>query len=214
MILLPLPELLLIAGACAAAPVTLYFWKRSPPKTTRVSPDPRGSDRRSFELERNGGGVSMFDKLNRIFGPGAGPTEAPPPVPAPAAPVAFDFEDERIPSAARVNIRRILACIEEVGKAMEREQVPGFSRIDMEQMRDIHLPKLARSYIDIPAGYRSEIFRKTGKSASFILLESLDKMQAKMDEILKNLAQSDLDAFTENAQFIGQRYADEDNPFR
>ncbi|MEO7688521.1 MAG: hypothetical protein ABIS51_04485 [Sphingomonas sp.] len=156
----------------------------------------------------------MFDKLNRIFGPAAAAPSAAPPLPAPAVPVGFDFEDERVPDAARIKIRRILACIEEVGKAMEREQVPGFSRIDMEQMRDVHLPKLARSYIDIPAGYRSEIFRKTGKSASFILLESLDKMQAKMDEILKNLAQSDLDAFTENAQFIGQRYADEDNPFR
>ncbi len=159
----------------------------------------------------------MFDKLNRIFGPAANPAgspaSAPPPAASPPA-VHFDFEDERIPDAARVKIRRILACIEEVGKAMEREQVPGFSRIDMEQMRDIHLPKLAKSYIDIPTGYRSEIFRKTGKSASFILLESLDKMQAKMDEILKNLAQNDIDAFTENTQFIGQRYADDDNPFQ
>lgn len=159
--------------------------------------------------------MSMFDRLNRLFGASASPAEAPPPAPSsPADPVGFDFEDERIPDAARIKMRRVLACIEEVDKAMLREQVPGFSRIDMEQMRDIHLPKLAKSYIDIPPNYRGEIFRKTGKSASFILLESLDKMQLKMDEILKNLAQSDIDAFTQNAQFIGQRYADEDNPFR
>lgn len=166
--------------------------------------------------------MGISDWLARTFGPPAfhdgpagptPPTARPTPAPASAASGTFDLEDERIPEAARVKIRRILACIDEVGQAMQREQVPGFSRLDMEQMRDIHLPKLARSYIDIPHDYRSEIFRKTGKSASFILLESLDKMQAKMDEILKNLAQSDIEAFTQNAQFIGQRYADEGNPF-
>lgn len=82
----------------------------------------------------------------------------------------------------------------------------------MEQMRDLHLPKLIKSYVDIPAEHRSEIFRTTGKSASFILNESLDKMQAKVDEILRNLAQKDLDAFSNNIKFIGQRYSDDD-PF-
>lgn len=202
--------LLLIAGVGAAAPLTLYFWRRSQPKANGGNGGPPSG------WERKGGSaVSMFDRLNRIFGASGSPAEAAHPAPpAPVAPVKFDFEDERVPDAARIKMRRILACIEEVDKAMSREQVPGFSRIDMEQMRDIHLPKLAKSYIDIPSDYRSEIFRKTGKSASFILLESLDKMQLKMDEILKNLAQSDIDAFTQNAQFIGQRYADEDNPFR
>ncbi len=54
----------------------------------------------------------------------------------------------------------------------------------------------------------------TTDDTSFILNESLDKMQGKIDDILRNLAQHDIDAFTNNTQFIGQRYADEDNPFR
>ena len=166
-----------------------------------------------MQRRRTGGWtVNMFDRLNRFFAPPSAPSETPS---APVPPIpAFDFEDDRLPDGARVKIRRILACLDEAAGAIQREQVPGFTRIDMEQMRDIHLPKLARSYIEIPAGYRGEIFRRTGRSASFILLESLDQMQAKMDEILKNLAQSDIDAFTENAQFIGQRYGDDDNPFR
>lgn len=158
----------------------------------------------------------MFDRLSRLFAPASKPSETLPTllgVPTPT-PVAFDFEDDRLPDGARVKIRRILACLDEAAGAIQREQVPGFTRVDMEQMREIHLPKLARSYIEIPASYRGDIFRRTGRSASFILMESLDQMQTKMDDILKNLAQSDIDAFTENVQFIGQRYGDEDNPFR
>ena len=156
--------------------------------------------------------MSIIDRIGRMLAgaPPAPPPQSPTP---PAPPPAIDYEDERIPESARDRIRRILACIAEVDKAMLREQVPGFSRIDMEQMRDVHMPKLVKSYIDIPADHRSEIFRKTGKSASFILNESLDKMQARIDEILKNLAQHDIDAFSNNTQFIGERYADEENPF-
>ena len=169
-------------------------------------------------MTEEGKDVSVVDKLGRMIrgvahrsDAAAEPESRNSPAPPPAA---FDYEDKRVPASARERIRRIQACIEGVDKAMAREQVPGFSRIDMEQMRDIHLPKLVQSYIDIPAEHRSEIFRKTGKSASFVLNESLDKMQARVDEILKNLAQQDIDAFTDNARFIGQRYADEGNPFK
>ena len=95
---------------------------------------------------------------------------------------------------------------------MAREQIPGFTRVDVDQLREQHLPKLVKSYIDIPPAHRSEIFRKSGKSASYILNDSLDQMQHKIDEILRNLAQHDLDAFTNNTRFIGERYASND-PF-
>ncbi|WP_240700580.1 hypothetical protein [Sphingobium sp. MP9-4] len=169
--------------------------------------------RRELEAE-----LSIFDKLNRaLFGaqnsPSTKPTNAISAAATPLPPAIIDYEDERVPGPAKDRIRRIHACLQQVEAAMERETIPGFSRVDVEQMRSHHLPKLVKSYIDIPALHRSEIFRKTGKSASFILNESLDKMQSRIDEILRNLAQHDIDAFTQNTQFIGQRYADEDNPF-
>lgn len=158
--------------------------------------------------------MSIIDRLTRLLGASASARDpeasAPPSV---LQPVDVDYEDVRVPDTARAHVRRILACLLEVEAAMTREQVPGFSRIDLEQMRDHHLPKLIKSYIDIPSAHRSEIFRKTGKSASFILNESLDKMQARVDEIMKNLAQHDIDAFTNNIQFIGQRYKDDHDPF-
>ena len=153
--------------------------------------------------------------LSRIAKAIAGETASPvPPVPAPPAvpPIEFDYEDDRIPTGAKEKVRRILACLKEVDALMEREQAPGSTQTDIRQMREQHLPKLVRSYIDIPPAHRSEIFRKTGKSASFVLEDSLDQMQAKIDEIMRNLAQHDLDAFTDNTRFIKERYTSS-NPF-
>ncbi len=159
--------------------------------------------------------MSIFERLARLFGSDAAPASAAP-GPPPSAPVtapAFDYTDDRIPPTAQASAARILASIDAVEKAMDRESIPSFSRVDTNQMRDVHLPKLIQSYIDIPADHRSEIFRKTGRSASFLLDQSLATMQNRVDEILRNLAQHDIDAFTNNTQFIGQRYADDDNPF-
>ncbi|NCP15297.1 MAG: hypothetical protein GW858_14250 [Sphingomonadales bacterium] len=159
--------------------------------------------------------MGLFDSIRKMFAaPEAAPGPAPaaPPPPAPRKP-AFDYEDQRIPTGARTKIRTILACLTQVEGMMDREQVQAVSRTEIELMRDEHLPKLVKSYIDIPSAHRAEIFRKTGKSASFILEESLDAVQARIDEIARNLAQHDLDAFSSNAAFISRRYSDTD-PFR
>lgn len=160
--------------------------------------------------------MGLFDSLRKMFAapePAAGPAPAPSsPAPASRQP-AFDYDDERIPAGARQKIAGILASLIEVEAMMDREQVQAVSRTEIELMQGEHLPKLVRSYIDIPAAHRAEIFRKTGKSASFILEESLDAMQGRIDEIARNLAQHDLDAFASNAAFISRRYSDSD-PFR
>lgn len=169
--------------------------------------------------------MGLRDALRRMFASDPARARAPAPAagtPAPAdtgkaapgsatAPV-IDFEDERIPESARDRIRRILACLREAEALMEREHLQASNRSEVELLRDEHLPKLVRSYVDIPPSHRAEIFRKTGKSASFILDESLDTIQARVDEILRHLAQHDLDAFENNAAFINRRYT-ADDPF-
>lgn len=156
--------------------------------------------------------MGIFDRLGRIFG--SEPARPPAAAPAAPPPPTFDYADERIPDSARASIARILESIAAAEKAMDREAIPSFNRVDTDQMRDIHLPKLVQSYIDIPADHRGEIFRKTGKSASFLLNQSLATMQAKIDTILKGLAQQDIDTFTNNTQFIGERYSGDEDPFR
>jgi hypothetical protein len=192
---------------------------RGPPRADFVlAPDQviRGRNR-SDDGRRNGGRSEMSSNsfIARIGKALRGETpQVLPPVPAAPAipPVHVDYEDSRIPASAKDRIRRIQACLHEVEAALAREDMPGFSRIDIDQMREQHLPKLVKSYIDIPEAHRSEIFRKTGKSASFILNDSLEQMQSKIDTILRNLAQKDIDAFTNNIKFVDERYADQ-NPF-
>ena len=161
--------------------------------------------------------MSIFRLLGRLFGGGdaapvsnqeAAHTAAVPP------PQAFNYDDGRIPQRAREQALKILQSIEDVEQAMVREQVPSFSRVDTAQMRDIHLPQLLQSYIDVPAFHRDEIFKRTGKSASFHLSASLDKLQGRVDTMLRDLAEHDLDAFTNNMRFINERYSNDDNPFR
>lgn len=158
--------------------------------------------------------MGLFDSLRKMFAapePDARPAPAAPPRPVRAP--AFDYDDDRIPTGARDKVRLILASLSDVEAMMVREQVQAVSRTEIELMRDEHLPKLVQSYIDIPPAHRAEIFRKAGKSASFILEESLATMQGRIDEIARNLAQHDLDAFSSNAAFISRRYSDND-PFR
>src|SRR3546814_11930659 len=95
---------------------------------------------------------------------------------------------------------------------MVREQVPSFSRVDTAQMRDVHLPQLIQSYIDVPLEHRDEIFKRTGKSASFHLGASLDKLQARVDDMLRDLAEHDIADFTHTTILIAERVSTAANP--
>jgi hypothetical protein len=154
----------------------------------------------------------FFSRVARVFSSSPADPVANPAVTAPPPPAKMDYEDSRIPAGAKEKVRHILACLTEVEELMAREQLAGFTRVDIEQMRQQHLPKLIKSYIDIPPAHRSEIFRRTGKSASYVLEDSLGQMQAKVDDIMRNLAQHDIDAFADNTRFIKERYTSS-NPF-
>ena len=155
-------------------------------------------------LGRLFGGQEAASAINRT----PAPTPAAPPAPA------FNYDDERIPQSAKAKALKILASIEDVEKAMVREEVPSISRVDIAQMRNVHLPELIQSYIDVPAAHRDEIFKRTGKSASFHLGASLDKLQERVETMLRDLAEHDINAFTNNMRFIDERYSTDDNPFR
>ena len=160
--------------------------------------------------------MSISRLLGRLFGGQEAPANngAPDAPPAASPPKSFKYDDERIPESAKAKVLQILTSIEAVENAMVREQVPSFSRVDTAQMRDVHLPQLIQSYIDVPAFHRDEIFKRTGKSASFHLGASLDKLQERVDTMLRDLAEHDIAAFTNNTRFIDERYSNDDNPFR
>jgi hypothetical protein len=81
---------------------------------------------------------------------------------------------------------------------------------EVRQMRDSHLPRLIESYAEIPPAHRAEIFRQTGRSASYNLNQGFERMIARVEALSRTLAQEDLDSFADNLKFIETRYGSDD----
>jgi len=77
---------------------------------------------------------------------------------------------------------------------------------ELRQIAEVYLPKLLQSYIEIPAAHRAEIYRQTGRSASYALCDRLDKIAMRLDELSSQLARDDLEAFHQNMRFIDMRF--------
>ncbi len=138
----------------------------------------------------------------RLFGRGA--ESAAPPLEA-KPPPAFDFSDPRIPDVARTQVATIRTLISDL-EARAVEKASAQELAELRQIADVYLPKLLRSYIDIPAEARAEIYRQTGRSASYALKDRLGTIEERLREIGRLLAQEDLNAFHQNMRFIDQRF--------
>jgi hypothetical protein len=146
--------------------------------------------------------------------PSTGSSSSATPTPARAPYDAPDplFDDDRIPETSRDRVKLIRTLIRDLeARASERGVISELT--ELQRIRSAHLPKLLQSYIDIPPEHRSEIFRETGRSASFLLNERLDKMTERLREISALLARGQLNAFAENMRFIDLRYGSSDSPF-
>lgn len=153
----------------------------------------------------------MIDWIRKLVG--GQPAQAAPAAPAtpPAPPINLD--DERLPKAARELAATIMARIEVLLSDDSHTPLERAMLSELAVMRDEHLPKLLRSYIGIPAEHRKEIFKKSGRSASYLLEETLRQMVSKVEAISRDLAQNDIDAFANNAEFVSRRYGRVEDPF-
>jgi hypothetical protein len=145
-------------------------------------------------------GVSFFKRLLRLGEP-ASAAQAPPEEPTPT----FNFDDERIPKVARERVtalRSQLVALE--GRAAQKASAQELA--ELRQIATVYLPKLLQSYIEIPSEHRAEIYRQTGRSASYALCDRLDKIAARLDELSSQLARNDLEAFHQNMRFIDMRF--------
>ncbi len=84
---------------------------------------------------------------------------------------------------------------------------------ELGRIKGTHLPRLIQSYIEIPEQHRADVFRETGKSASFLLNESLDKMLARLRDISSELARGNITTFAENVRFVDLYYEQTKGPF-
>ena len=137
-----------------------------------------------------------------------------PPQAAPSPPPAsrLDLRDERIPDSSRERAERIVGLVADLKERAERCGLHSELH-ELERISSVHLPRLLESYIEIPPEHRAEVFRETGRSASFLLNERLDKMTSRLREISKMLARDNLNAFSTNLHFVDDHYGSSDSPF-
>lgn len=122
----------------------------------------------------------------------------------------FSADDPRLPDASRPLVARMLALIADIEARTQDDSLMVSALAEVRQMRDSHLPRLVSSYAEIPPEHRAEIFRKTGRSASYNLNQGFEKMVARLETLSRSLAQEDLDSFADNLRFIDHRYGSDD----
>jgi hypothetical protein len=152
--------------------------------------------------------AGFLDRLAGWLGSPARPDPAPASSLPPAPPVSA--EDSRLPDASRPLVARLLALIADIEARTHDDALMVSALTEVRQMRDSHLPRLIESYAEIPASHRAEIFRQTGRSASYNLNQGFEKMIARLETLSRNLAQEDLDSFADNLRFIENRYGKDD----
>ncbi|UYY59284.1 hypothetical protein [Sphingomonas sp. S2-65] len=139
--------------------------------------------------------------------------------PVPAAPTSassappvpqISAEDPRLPDASRLLVARLLALVADIEARTQDDALMVSALTEVRQMRDSHLPRLIGSYAEIPASHRAEIFRTTGRSASYNLNQGFEKMIARLETLSRSLAQEDIDSFADNLRFIEHRYGKDD----
>jgi len=138
-----------------------------------------------------------------LFGTAAPATPAAAPLPPPAAP--FDFTDPRIPATSRERLAVIAGLLDDLVAAANGTGVSE-TQSEVAKIRATYLPDLMASYFAIPAEHRAEIFRATGRSASFQLNERLDRLIDRLREMSRAAAQSPLDDFSARLGFIDSRF--------
>ena len=154
----------------------------------------------------------LFQRLIEAFGGQPSPAPAPQPPPPRPAPPRLDLDDERIPESSRERAAQIVGLVADLHERAAQRGLTDELH-ELERISSVHLPRLIESYIDIPPEHRSEVFRQTGRSASFLLNERLDKMTQRLREISKMLARDNLNAFSTNLHFVDGHYRTSDSPF-
>ncbi|MFK3889760.1 hypothetical protein [Sphingomonas sp. NPDC079357] len=142
---------------------------------------------------------------------GGPPSDQPAASPAPTRPAASVLADDpRLPNASRPLIARLLQLVADIEARTQEDPVLVSALTEVRQMRDEHLPRLVASYAEIPAAHRAEIFRETGRSASYNLNQAIERMVERLETLSRSLAQDDIESFADNLRFIEHRYGSDD----
>jgi hypothetical protein len=162
---------------------------------------------------------SLIDSLRAFFAgdPGEENVSPSPSVPpsGPPSPAGDPLGGEWKRLIPQSSLQRVLA-VRDLVRDLEKETETRKMQTELDELGRIkatHLPRLIQSYIEIPEQHRADVFRETGKSASFLLNESLDKMLARLRDISSQLAKGNITTFAENVRFVDLYYEQTKGPF-
>jgi hypothetical protein len=145
--------------------------------------------------------------------PAPSPPAQAPSTPAAALPASPLLSDSRIPPKCRAKAQQIVDAIARVQARAPSGALGSDFINELDRIGRIDLPELLDRYVNIPEEHRAEIFRRTQKSASFHLGESLGVIEARVTEVSRQLSQASLDGFTDATRFVDTRYGVREDPF-
>jgi hypothetical protein len=113
-----------------------------------------------------------------------------------------------LPALARSEIDSISARLPALRQSLERIDTLDPRVQDARRLMSIHLPGLIDRYLNVPAEFRRQEDSE-GLTVDQRLLEGLAAARTALDEISKDLAQGDLNAFETQGRFIKSRYGEQ-----
>ena len=122
-------------------------------------------------------------------------------------------ENPNLPTVAKPLVLDIERKIARILETLGQIELGDMTAKEMTDLRDVHLPALISSYVDIPADHRARIFKEKGKSASYVLKDSLEVISQKLDEEIARLAEREISSFHDVNRFISDRYGIKNDPF-
>lgn len=78
--------------------------------------------------------------------------------------------------------------------------------VEMQQLRDNHLPALLDAYARIPPAHRKDVVPGTGLDATRRLAQGLDGMLERTRAVEGEISRGSLEAFADSARFVDARY--------
>ena len=161
---------------------------------------------------KNDGGGGMLEGLIRMMTREAPVGDQNTNPGAVAKPTYVDPAMPGLPGTARVHVETINGLLTRIAARTTTDVAMLPLIVEVDALRDRHLPKLVGSYVAIPAEHRVAIFAETGRSASVHLSESLAVMADRLKEIDRDLSRASIDRFSDNNKFIGRTYGREEDP--
>jgi hypothetical protein len=113
-----------------------------------------------------------------------------------------------LPPSARSEIDSISARLPALRQSLERIGTLDPKAQDARRLMSIHLPGLIDRYMNVPADFRRQEDSE-GLTVDQRLVEGLAAARTALDEISKDLAQGDLNAFETQGRFIKSRYGEQ-----